>query len=708
MSQAIGRIAVLFTLVVIGAVSISAQLDPTFGTGGRTQRIVPNNQSTVGSFLLADGKILLVVFNLQPGDDTYSLVRYNADGTLDTNFGVNGETVLQIPFTGECCGLTTRWIHSVILQPDGKIVAAGQEAGSTLVVRLNQDGTPDSSFSGDGVDRRDLDASRRDEVTVVSYRPDGKLILVGRNPLELFLMRYEANGNLDPTYGNEGGIRRYTMQTSSNPSAGFQSDEKVVVSTGTQTTGRIRRFNADGSLDNTFTEPAWPFTAAFSEVLIQADDKIVAVDQWAFTDSLFRGDMDVRVTRLTSGGSLDTSFGGTGTVVLDIGHMRDGYAGIIQKPDGSLVVGASTEVEPNRWIPAGGPFLTLLQVDSGGNITGRSLEKADIAINPANLLVQPDGKIIFATMIDTVPGSGSEWDTFLTRHSSVPLENYRFRAAPYDLTVFPSPTGMSQPGVIRVAQNGSRHLFLGIFANSKGNFGVSTDIDATSDYFGNFIAEPAYFRPSTGTWFIDRASYFAGANYTTVRWGLAGDIPVPEDYDGNGKSNVAVFRPSDGNWYIRGDNDAWYRIIHWGLDGDKPVPGDYDGDGEVDVAVWRPSNGAWYILRSSDGGATIVGFGLNGDIPVQEDFDGDHKTDVAVWRPSEGVWYIWRSSDGGYDIGPFGISTDYPTPADYDGDGKADPSVWRAGTWYQYRSTTNSATQFPYGIAGDVPFQRRF
>ena len=72
------------------------------------------------------------------------------------------------------------------------------------------------------------------------------------------------------------------------------------------------------------------------------------------------------------------------------------------------------------------------------------------------------------------------------------------------------------------------------------------DVLAPADYFGSFLAEIAYFRPSTGTWHIVKNSLGSGTSTLTVRWGADGDIPVPADYNGDGKADPAVFRPSEG------------------------------------------------------------------------------------------------------------------------------------------------------------------
>jgi uncharacterized delta-60 repeat protein len=685
------------------------QLDPTFGSGGFT--ITGTNQvdRPIGSFLLSDGKILIVNESFET-ILRYHLIRYNTNGTLDASFGTGG----KVPITGILANnLQAGFFTRAVRQPDGKILLVGGEQGSGLVARIDENGALDTSFSGDGIHRPNINLNAFDRVTDAAFLPDGRIVVAGYSEdatLNSFLLRYLADGTVDGSFGTEGGYVVHLGCCRAQQVA-LQSTGKILISPAMPSAPAnaatpVRRFNADGSLDNSFNQIA---VTSLHTIALQADDKIIAASTSPAAGPLEQQNTDIRLARYNSDGSPDMGFGASGSTQFDLTSSRcdDLPNGLAILADGQILVSAVSNVQANRWTAFKGTTISLARFSSSGTLNGKFLEVDGYPDDQALLSAYPDGRILTAyrTRKVTLPQPGpGETDLLLVRATGVPLQDYKFRGVPFDFTTTLLADGRADPTVFRPSD-----MRWYIYPAGAGfRFGVAGDIPVPSDYVKDTGSEPAVFRPSEGRWYISR-NPSDSTNFITIQWGLNGDIPAPADYDGDFKTDVTVFRPSAGVWYTSKSSDGSGKFTRWGVNGDKPAPGDYDGDRIDDIAVFRPSDGNWYILRSSNGGSDAIHFGLNGDIPVQEDYDGDGKTDIAVWRPSSGIWYRLNSSDGSFFAFAWGVPTDVATPADYDGDRKTDIAVWRPsqGRWFVYSSSSNAMVVYTWGLPTDLPVEVR-
>ncbi len=93
------------------------------------------------------------------------------------------------------------------------------------------------------------------------------------------------------------------------------------------------------------------------------------------------------------------------------------------------------------------------------------------------------------------------------------------------------------------------------------------------------------------------------------------DKPVQGYWTADNKADVAFWRPSTGEWFVLRSEDSSFYAVPFGTNGDVPTPGDYDGDDRFDTAVFRPSSNTWFINRTT-AGTLIQAFGTTGDLPT--------------------------------------------------------------------------------------------
>ena len=160
--------------------------DPQFGTGGTvTVQAGTGGASGTGLYRIDDavlderGRIVVVG---RGNDRGYAFMRFNANGSIDTGFGVNGRR--HVKFSGES---DYDYPNSIILQGDGKIVAAGEATSRATgaprtdfaSVRLLRDGAIDTGY-GDGAGRSTWPISTEDDAAWdVAVTSDGSLLLAG-------------------------------------------------------------------------------------------------------------------------------------------------------------------------------------------------------------------------------------------------------------------------------------------------------------------------------------------------------------------------------------------------------------------------------------------------------------------------------------------------------------------------------------------------
>jgi uncharacterized delta-60 repeat protein len=151
-------------------------LDNTFGTNGIDTANYNNYEFSVATGVVVqnDSKIAICGVLAKNDDltsDTFSVIRYNSNGSFDTSFGKNGIASSTINGTA----------NSILLQPDNKIIACGYEVNiGFALLRLNTNGTADTSFGNDGVVTTAITSNLFSaQANSVALQPNGKIVAAG-------------------------------------------------------------------------------------------------------------------------------------------------------------------------------------------------------------------------------------------------------------------------------------------------------------------------------------------------------------------------------------------------------------------------------------------------------------------------------------------------------------------------------------------------
>jgi uncharacterized delta-60 repeat protein len=242
----------------------------------------------------SDGKILVGgYFTDYNGTGANRIIRLNSDGSVDSSF------VYGSGFND--------YVLTIAIQSDGKILVGGYFAnyngtGANYIIRLNSDGSVDSSFvygSGFG-----------GPVRTIAIQSDGKILVGGyflnyNGTVANKIIRLNSDGSIDSSfvYGSGFGGPKVSVKT-----IAIQSDGKILAGgdfTNYNGTGAnyIIKLNSDGSVDSSFVYGSG-FDDYVQTIAIQSDGKILVGGYFAN----YNGTVANKIIRLNSDGSVDSSF----------------------------------------------------------------------------------------------------------------------------------------------------------------------------------------------------------------------------------------------------------------------------------------------------------------------------------------------------------------------------------------------------------------
>lgn len=247
--------------------------DPTFGSNGIVLATGLPAIEVTALLRQSDGKLVAVGSLHDFNYYCFAAVRFEANGTIDTSFGPDGDGSCTISAHTNVYGGSPE--PAAVLQSDDSILIVGERGGNlatrdACLVRLTPDGLLDVSFGANGSVQTAIGSSR-DMARGVAVRPDGRIVVAGWAETgavtKAFVIRYMPDGTVDPSFGVGG---------------------HVLLDLG---------------------DPASACAAMALE--LQSDGTIVIAGHGAQG-----GDVDFAIARLTPHGAVDTSFGSSGQALV--------------------------------------------------------------------------------------------------------------------------------------------------------------------------------------------------------------------------------------------------------------------------------------------------------------------------------------------------------------------------------------------------------
>ncbi len=450
------RLALLVVCICFAAAVFAQRagsLDTTFNHTGKVYNTIAGDTANAGIAMAiqSDGKIVVTGYTESITDNTSrcAVVRYNTDGSIDTTFNKTGYVVANIDSTKSLS------FCSVVIQPNGKILALGSENNYNFVlVRLNVNGTLDTTFGSKGIALTSVNG----EATSLVLQSDSKIVAggfgVGLDVPPFELVRCDSTGKIDSTFGTDGIVDTFltsTYYSEAFPHAlAIQSDGKIVaagftIPTYFDTLGNIyygsfsvlARFNTDGSFDTTFGiggTDTQHIVGTLNAVAIQTDGKIVVSGNLGlslhYTLSYFA------VVRYNSNGSQDKNFGNNG-IEIDSMASSGVAASLVLQADGKIV--AAGYGLPGGWglsrFNTNGTRDTLFGI--GGNVStdiipGNPEDAAE------SVALQSDGKIVVAGFVTNNEANGIYFA--LARYNNyISTGILHLSSTPTSILIYPNP-----------------------------------------------------------------------------------------------------------------------------------------------------------------------------------------------------------------------------------------------------------------------------
>jgi uncharacterized delta-60 repeat protein len=348
----------------------------------------------------------------------FLLLKYKPDGTLDQRFGVNGHVITGID-SGFANLLVNIQANALAIQSDGKIVVAGtmfiepsggRQAPGFVLARYNKDGSLDNTFGNQGLVLRAPNAfnAPAEQALALAIQTTGKIVVTGIKTVPNSIMRgvitrYTTDGAIDTIFGTSGSV---DLQFEGH-SLKVQSDDGILVAGGNSNSQafEVQKLFANGVSDRFFGRNG------LSLIQVQArpamvNDMVVQPDGKIVLAGNRSTPSQLILTRVGLDGRIDPSFGTLGLTQV----IRAESANVLGlAPDGSLVAAGffRNQLLLARYTSAG-------RLDSSFGTNGIQTSTIGTGKSAANALgIRADGKIVVAGYAN----NGSNDDVVLAQYN---------------------------------------------------------------------------------------------------------------------------------------------------------------------------------------------------------------------------------------------------------------------------------------------------
>ncbi len=339
-------------------------LDESFGSDGVAIIDINNSTDISHALTLTSDKKIIVAGSFDITNQDGVLIRLNSDGTVDTTFGTNGFTTVDL-------GSDSDLFVDVGIDSQERIVTAGQNGDTFNIVRFDANGTLDSSFATDGIASVDVNPGIGQIPKALAIDEDDRIVVVGQGQDSsngVLMIRLDENGSLDTTFDDDGIVMYDSNKYEGATSVGINENNQIVVGgyVGFTTGYLLLRYENNGTLDSTFGTDGIVTTTingtndSINDLKFDDVGNIIVAGATRNTASSF--ELEFVVARYDTFGTLDTSFDNDGIVTLAVGIENSAANSLNIDSDGTIVVAGYGTIDSNSAL---GDFALMRLNDDG-------------------------------------------------------------------------------------------------------------------------------------------------------------------------------------------------------------------------------------------------------------------------------------------------------------------------------------------------------